>query len=341
MPRWWRPRSSPAWLFPDRRPPVIRPLRRRIQDWIATRTPRVPGPWPIHRRRVYIVPTRYGYGYGLLLLTMLLGAMNYANSMAFALTFLLAGIGLLAMHDTHGNLVNLSLAAKAVAPAFAGDAVRFPIRIVNDSAHPRYAISLHWQDETAPMPVDIAANDEAAVELTRPSARRGWLPADRFAVSTEFPLGLFHAWTWVELDIAALVYPQPAPAGASIPAGGRGDGQRSGERPGPDEFAGLRGYQPGDALRSIDWKGLARQPPLSAQPQVKQFTEPRAGPLWLDWQMLPQGWPPERRLAQLTRWVLDADADGRRYGLRLPRTIREPGHGEAHRHACLAALALF
>ena len=124
-------------------------LRQRIQRWIATRTPRVAGPWPIHRRRVYIVPTRYGYGYGLLLFVMLLGAMNYSNSMAFALTFLLAGIGLLAMHYTHGNLVNLVVAAQAPDPVFAGDSARFRILLDNPTRSDRYALTVHWQDAPA------------------------------------------------------------------------------------------------------------------------------------------------------------------------------------------------
>ena len=320
---------------------MIRALRRRLQDWIATRTPRVPGPWLIDRRRVYIVPTRYGYGYGLLLLTMLLGAMNYSNSMAFALTFLLAGIGLLAMHYTHGNLVNLSVAAGAVTPVFAGDPVHFPLRVVNGSDRPRYAIAMRWQHTPAKSAVDVAADDAAMIELSQPSQRRGWLPARRIAVSTEFPLGLFHAWTWVELDIAALVYPQPAAPGFAAPSGGRGDGQPGADRPGSEEFVGLRSYQPGDPLRAIDWKRMARLHPLHGPPQVKQFGEARAGSLWLDWHSLPTAWSTEQRLSQLARWIVDAEASGRSYGLRLPRLVRDPGRGDGHRHACLAALALF
>lgn len=320
---------------------MIRALRRRLSDWIATRTPRVPGPWPIGRRRVYIVPTRYGYGYALLLFTLLLGAMNYSNSMAFALTFLLAGIGLLAMHYTHGNLVNLSIGAQPVPPVFAGSVAHFPLRIVNPGANSRYAIAAAWQDEAAPAAVDIAAADEAETALKIDSDRRGWLPAPRFSVSTEFPLGLFHAWTWVELDFACLVYPKLAEPGLTPPAGGSGDGGRAGIRPGPEEFAGLRVYQPGDGLRSIDWKSLARQPPSLAQPQVKQFADALDDELWFDWKALPLSWNTERRLSQLARWVVDADAAGRPYGLRLPRTVCEPGRGDAHRHACLTALALF
>ena len=62
--------------------------------------------------------------------------------------------------------------------------------------------------------------------------------------------------------------------------------------------------------------------------------------LWLDWSLLSQ-LDVEARLAQLTRWVLDAEALQRHYGLRIPGTIVPPGHGDAHRYQCLKALALF
>ncbi|WP_293397497.1 DUF58 domain-containing protein [Nevskia sp.] len=312
-------------------------LRRRFQNWIATRTPRVPGPWTIGRRRVYIVPTRYGYGYGLLLFVMLLGAMNYSNSMAFALTFLLAGIGLLAMHYTHGNLVNLSIAAQGADPVFAGDAAQFSIRLDNPSRSPRHALTIAWQDQLPLAHADVPADSSATLSLALASSKRGWLPAPRFAVATEFPLGLFHAWTWVELDLACLVYPKPAADGAAPLSSGHGDdGRWTTQRPGPDEFSGLRGYQAGDALRSIHWKSLARNP----QPLVKLFSDNQADELWLDWQALPSSWGPEQRLAQLCRWVLDADAAQRQYGLRLPGGSLSPALGAQHRHACLAALAL-
>ena len=318
-------------------PDPVAALRQRFNAWIATRTPRVPGPWSIGRRRVYILPTRYGYGFGLLLFVMLLGAMNYSNSMAFALTFLLAGIGLLAMHYTHGNLVELLVSAQAPEPVFAGEPARFPIAIDNPSRRPRHALTLAWQDQPPLGHLDVPADGRDTLALALPSSRRGWLPAPRFAVATEFPLGLFHAWTWVELDIACLVYPAPAAAGiAPLPAGRGDEGQRSTAQPGPDEFSGLRAYQAGDALRSIHWKSLAKR----QKPMVKQFSESQADELWLDWQALPPSWGPEQRLAQLCRWVLDADTGQRHYGLRLPGGTLAPARGAPHRRACLAALAL-
>jgi hypothetical protein len=49
----------------------------------------------------------------------------------------------------------------------------------------------------------------------------------------------------------------------------------------------------------------------------------------------------EQRLAQLTRWCLDADAAGRSLALRLPGSEVPLGLGPMHLASCLEALALF
>ena len=49
----------------------------------------------------------------------------------------------------------------------------------------------------------------------------------------------------------------------------------------------------------------------------------------------------EARLSQLCRWIEDAYADGRAFGLTLPGTRIPPNIGPAHRQRCLTALALF
>jgi uncharacterized protein (DUF58 family) len=318
-------------------------LQRRINHWIATRTPRVAGPWIVSRRRVYILPTRYGYGYALLLVVMLLGAMNYSNSMAFALTFLLAGLGLIGMHHTHGNLVNVQVRQTRVMPVFAGEYASFTIELANPAQAPRYALSAAWQDDKfsdlmrSAFSVDLAANHSAYLSLTQASVQRGWLSAPRFAVYTEFPLGLFHAWTWVELDMRCLVYPKAAPRGERPFDSAGGHGVRSGPRSGQDDFAGLRNYQRGDASRAIHWKSFPKQ----LRPMVKQFSETLENELWFDWSGLPVSWEIEKRLSILTRWIIDADAQGRSYGLRLNAQIFAPAQGAAHRHECLQALALF
>jgi len=51
----------------------FRAWRRRVDAWVSSRVRRLPGPVPITRRQVYIVPTRFGYLFAAMLLVMLLG----------------------------------------------------------------------------------------------------------------------------------------------------------------------------------------------------------------------------------------------------------------------------
>jgi len=57
--------------------------------------------------------------------------------------------------------------------------------------------------------------------------------------------------------------------------------------------------------------------------------------------LLPGALPLETRLSRLAGWVVEAERGGALYGLRLPGVEIAPAHGDAHRAACLQALALF
>ena len=319
---------------------ILHPLRwarQRIDAWVLARVRRQAGPIPVPRNRVYIIPTRFGWGFALMLLVMLLGAMNYSNSMAFALTFLLAGLGLVCMHHTHANLVHVQLRAGRVRPVYAGEFAHFEYLIDNPSTHPRHALTGAWaRSSNMEAAFDVPPEGFSATMLSVPALRRGWLDAGILEVSTEFPLGLFHAWTWAHPESRCLVFPQPAPPGVPPPQAGGEAGTEGQTRSGQDEFAGLRSYQRGDALRSIHWKSL----PKTRIPMVKQFSESTAHSVWLSWNETP-GKGVEDKLSQLCRWVLDADAEGRAYGLDLPGIRLAPDQGERHRFECLKALALF
>lgn len=318
---------------------VLHPVRwaqERIDAWVLARVKRQPGPIPVPRNRIYIVPTRFGYGFAITCLVMLLGAMNYSNSMAFALTFLLIGLGLVCMHHTHANLVNVQLRAGRAKPVFAGETAHFEIFVDNPAEKLRHTLTAAWAREPpTDTPYHVPPLGFARILLARPAPKRGWLEAGVFGVETEFPLGLFHAWTWAHLDTSCLVFPKPAAPGVPPPMAGGAGGAASGGSAGQDEFAGLRTYQRGDPLKSIHWKSL----PKSPVPMVKQFSETVEQALWLTFESTP-GADVEAKLSQLTRWILDAEGEGRAYGIRLPGVRIAPSHGEAHRFECLKALAL-
>jgi uncharacterized protein (DUF58 family) len=288
----------------------------------------------IGARRIYILPTRYGLIFGLLLLLLLFGSMNYANNPAFLLTFLLVGLGLVATIYTWRNLVGLELVAGRCEPVFAGQDARFEIQVLNRRQGERPAIRLNIKGER--QVVADLTGDSSSLSLVRPTSRRGMLKLGRFVVSTEYPLGLLRAWSYVDLDNSCLVYPTPGPL---MPPADLPDYRHSAEGDkgvGVDDFVGLRSYRPGDSPRQINWKALAREQGL----QTKQFGGDRSDRLWLDWDTL-EGMDTETRLSRLCRGVLDACEQQQEFGLRIPGTEIEPSRGQDHRHACLKALALF
>lgn len=308
-----------------------------LPDWKSwLRTARPAGQEAVlDRRHVYILPTRQGILFFFVLLAMLIGSINYSLGMGYALTFLLAGLGVVTMLHTWRNLANLAIHASRSEPVFAGEEARLALVAADHSGRDRYAIAVQ-RGTGQPAYADIAASSRGALALPLPTLRRGWLQPGKLTVSTEFPLGLFHAWSYVELDQRCLVYPRPAPSGLALPlsAADGGTGQLR-EQQGEEDFVGLRPYQQGDSLRRIDWKASAREQHLLA----KQFQGGSGAPLWLEWESA-AGRDAEQRIAQLARWVLDARTAGHPYGLRLPGREMAPATGDDHYRACMEALAL-
>ncbi len=293
-----------------------------------------PGPVTLDRNRVYILPTRHGLLLALVIGAIFIGGVNYDNSLAFMLAFLLGGLALIAILHTYRNLAGLVIEAGRCLPVFAGEIARFQLGIRNDTAVPRLAVGLAPEGEAA-MVVDLVPGMNW-VELPRPAQRRGRQQLGRVTVATRFPLGLFRAWSPFELAMGCLVYPAPAPQ-RGLPRPQWGSGGNVGDQGrGDDDFAALRPYHAGDSLRHVHWKAVAREQGL----QTKQFGGHQLEELWLSWE-LAGGVPVEARLERLCRWVLEADAAGIAYGVVLPDFRLPPAHGAAQRRAALEALALF
>lgn len=314
----------------------LQAINSRVKRWVLARQGRDGERVVLGRRRIYILPTRSGLVFAGMCFLMLLASMNYSSSLGFALTFLLASLGFVAMHHCHAMLDGLELRAGRIEPVFAGQAARVTLRAGNPRRAPRLALQLADEAGHLGTPLDLPAARDGVLELSLPTRRRGRLKPGRLRLFSTHPFGLFRAWTWLHLDLQGIVYPAPAPRGAAPPPSGGEQGERRPEELGQEDFRGLRGYHPGDSPRHIAWQAYARERGL----QVKQFSGTRGSLQWLDWNSLPADWDAERRLAVLCRQVLDAHERGDAYGLLLPGRRLEPARGEHHKHACLEALAL-
>lgn len=299
--------------------------------------PRTPEPGTIFlvQKRVYILPTRPGLAFCLALIVMLFGSINYNLSLGYILTFLLGSMGMVAILHTFRNLAHLHITPGRVEPAFAGDTTWFQLFVENRTAYDRYSIVL-WQGGKG-TPCDVPSQSGTMVNVPVASKKRGWLAPGRITLDTRFPIGLLRAWSYVQPDMRCLVYPRPDDGLLPLPDPSGGSGEKRIAGGGTDDFAGLRPYHASDSPRHIHWKAAARGGELL----TKVFSGRAAAELWLDWNQLPANMDIEARLSRLTRWVLAADAEGLRYGLRLPGLELRPDHGELHRLACLRELALY
>lgn len=318
-------------------------LRRNLADrfttWALRARPPEPVPVFLSQRRVFVLPTRAGLLYAVSLVVMLIGAINYNLSLGHGLVFLLAGLGVVAILHTFRNLAGVSITVGTSAPVFAGETARFPLLLHNPDTRMRQQVRLFLPDQPA-LAVDVPPSDTARVLLPLPTLRRGWLAMPRATLETVWPLGLVRAWSYTAPRLVCLVYPRPADAAPPAPSFGDVGGGRFTSDTGDEDFAGLRRHQPSDPPHHVAWKTAARQGAL-APLQTKQFSGTTAQALWFDWASLPRGMDVEMRLSVLTYWVLDAEAAGLAWGLRLPGNELPQAHGPAHLHACLQALALY
>jgi uncharacterized protein (DUF58 family) len=306
----------------------------RMAAWVKRRQGADSLPVELHTRRLYILPTRAGLGFGVLLAAMLIAGLNYANSLALLLTFTLASLALVAMHLCHRNLLGLVPTDVVATPAFAGQHGRIVLNVANDSRLARFDVEMDALAAT-PAATDLPPHSSRRLELDVPVPTRGIVRIERLRLATTHPFGLFRAWAYLHPALAVIVYPRPH---GSLPMPAHGAGTRSGGgRRGAgedDEWLGLRPFREGDSPRQVAWKAYARGAPLLIKEYVASGAELRI----FDFDEL-EGLPIEARLEQLARWVVDAEARGESYGLILPERIIEPDHGLEHRHRCLAALA--
>jgi uncharacterized protein (DUF58 family) len=309
-----------ALTYAERRLPALTRLRR-------------PEPLPIRldRRRIYVLPTGSGFSFGLLLFVMMLGALNYANNPALLLTCVFGAACGASLFAGFRAMNGLCLTRTGAEECHAGTPLALHLRFAS-ARRARPSLRLrHDKNETAFV---LHAGVEGDVTLMLATERRGWLRPGRIRVSTEYPLGLFHIWSWLNPDVEFLVYPAAETPVPPLPAGdGREDeATRAGAG---EDHAGLRDYRVTDPPRLIAWKASARHDTLLVRDAERRSDDA----LVLDYSAL-RGIDRETRIRRLTAWVLAAESGALEYVLRIPGTAIGPGTGALQRHACLRALAL-
>ena len=120
---------------------MLTALKQRFRTWLFR--PKIDsGTVTLNQRRIFILPTRQGFGFAVLLLVMLLGDVNYNLSLGYVLTFLLGTTAMMTMLHAFRNMAQLEIRAGRVDAVFAGEMAQFVFHFHNTSTLPRYGLNL-------------------------------------------------------------------------------------------------------------------------------------------------------------------------------------------------------
>ncbi len=272
--------------------------------------------------------------FGALVVLLIVGAINYQSSLVYAVAFLLGSMFLVTILYTFRNLSGLTIEFVGAGVGFVGENVEFEVRVTRPQGRGREGIQAAWAGSIAQW-AEVYDTAACIVRLYVPAQQRGWLRPGRLLIETYYPLGLLRAWTWVDLDAKAIVYPKPVfgePPQASPRQ--RDEGELVDPR-GSDDFDDMRDYRAGDPVRRIMWRSYARTGDLVVK-QYSSFLDPR---FILDFDNV-RG-DTEARLSRLTGMALTASNMQREFALSVPGLFIESGIGPAHRDRVLRALALY
>lgn len=325
-------RLEPKLLDATKRQPSF--LQKRFFAWLDRRAPRAKSV-TLTRRNLYVFPTKIGCAFGCLSILLWMLGTNYQNNLILALSYLLVSLFVVAILHTYANLVGLRIRTLGAKPVFEGDIAVFMLEV--DGARTKGADNLTirwWGGQDACF--DFTGTAAKPIAISLKTTERGDLHPGKLLIESTFPLGIIRCWTWLNLDAQVLVFPQPLEAPVPPAAVGDNEGENGTQIAGGDDFAGLKPYRAGDAIKHIAWKQFARGQGLYS----KEYARSEHSETWLEWQhFLPHSL--EDRLRILCYWALQFDQAGTPYGLRIPGIELAPEVGEGHLLNVLSALARF
>lgn len=293
-------------------------------------------PIALNPKKTYILPTRFGYLFILLLLIMLIGSVNYNNNLGFLLTFLLSSMCIVSLYYTNSNIKGIRFVSVRAEPVFAGDPAMFELA-VQVTGSDRFSVYFHFSDQPDLFSETLNATENNRIRRSKATVRRGIFKPGDITVSTVYPFGIFRAWSTISLNLKCHVYPKPIFSSIGFQAGySEQNGNVTPSRSGAEDFQGLSEYQPGDSLQHVSWKKLSAGQGLL----TKKFDGSIGNSIMIDWFSLPTQ-NIETKLSILCGMILKAHRMNLEYGLRLPGTTINPGSGNQHRHRCLQHLSLF
>ena len=310
--------------------------RARITKWLDQRIP----PAAKHQldlRSIFIFPSRFGWFYLLLCISLFVLGTNYQNNLMLLLCFIMLAIVLINLHASYWNFARLSLTLNAIPPGYANSQVTTTLHLNaaenSESASGELRISTFGNEEHQVIDTNLFQTCELKLQLPQ----RGIHKLPRLTIESFFPLGLYRCWTHLDFATQLIAFPAPQPCELKLYAL-QEENEEEGAlvaQPGTEDFEGLRRYVVGDSLNRVAWKHVAKQQWLS-----KNFESNASVSGYLKLPMV-DAVNLETELSKLAHQINLCSQQNISFGLELGGQKLHPATGEAHRVKCLTALAAY
>lgn len=293
-------------------------------------------------KRVYILPTIHGVAFLGLIVVMILVAAASGNNLVYGLAFTLFAVFMLVMINTNANLKGLEVEVADNQEAFARETSSLQLVLINNKGRSRFLIRGQARkigvgdgDVTG----EVQPGGRAIVQVPLRFETRGVFSHVQLNISTVYPLGLFRAWTSLNLKGPFFIYPERK-GDANLPLKQQGQFQGEGRAEGmdsnPEDFREHSRYINGESQHRVDWKAYARHGEMLS----KRYGQASPRHVVLDWKLV-QHMGLEAALSQLAFWISALQDTPNSFELRLPEAHLKSGQGERHARLCLRRLAEF
>lgn len=292
--------------------------------------------------RVFILPTKFGSIYLLMVFIMLIAGAAYNNNLVNLFAYFLASVAFICMFQTNDNLKSIEVKQVEMSSGFSDSTLKLVVNLYNSSKKPKFNIQAQFTDliniEQLEMNQPLLSKSQTRVISIYESPKRGHYQIKEIKISTIYPLGLFYSWMYQTCDHDFYVYPKPNGTQKIPPPQFQyqNTSPNSKNNQMGEDFSEHRNFIKGDSPHHLNWKAFARGRGLL----VKEFKTGASQFLLLSINDCKQDFT-EEKLEQLSQWVEYCRRQDLSFALNLGDKKFSAQKGSQHIQKCLKALAQY
>lgn len=294
-------------------------------------------------QKTYIVPTGFGFAFGLIALVLLVMAIGYGNNLLYFFVFLLISMALSGMWLTNKNIESFEVSEVLTTNIFANEINHLELKLKNKDAQSAvWDVQISIADKAIKNKIHTV--DEIRTDEVSKSSFVDWRPQfrgqfqrPRILIQSEFPFRMLRAWKYYGQPEQIIIFPErKGQTNIPVNEGRKLDEQQMAQLENQGLFRDYREFQKSDSPQRIDWKrSLKHQKHF-----VKNFEVSGEEKVLIDWEMTSFLTNFEDRVSQMALWVDNCQKKNNDYSLRIAHLQTEYLSHQQHYKDCMTTLAL-